>query len=161
MNAKRPSVDELLKRKKISEISIPRCIQAPEEISVAQAVTLMQTNRAGYILLTNKQKQVAGILTETDVVRKVLGQKVDWDAPVRTLMSVNRAALTMDDSVGKVMEVMGKNRIYHIPLLDKEKRVIGVLSVRSLIRFLAEFYPVEVYNLPPDPGQVMETQEGG
>jgi len=46
-------------------------------------------------------------------------------------------------------------RVYHVPLLDEQGNLANVLSVRTLIRFLAEFYPQEIYNLPPDSDQIM------
>jgi CBS domain-containing protein len=55
---------------------------------------------------------------------------------------------------------MAERGFYHIPLV-LNKQLTGILSVRTLIRFLAEFYPAEVYNLPPNPHQIMATPEGG
>lgn len=154
------SVEALLKEKKIYQIVNPRLVQASPDISVREAVELMQTERSGYVVLAEKKK-VVGIFTETDVVRKVLGRAVDWNSPVRLFMTPDPVCLSPRDTVGKAIDVMGEKRFYHIPLLDENGELVNILSVRSLIRFLAEFYPVEIYNLPPDPHQVMNTPEGG
>ena len=61
----------------------------------------------------------------------------------------------------KPIALMGEHRFYHIPLVDDRGELVNVISVRTLIRFLSEFYPTEVYNLPPRPDQVMRTPEGG
>ncbi len=154
------SVDSLLKEKKIFQIVNPRLVQAPPTISVKDAIKHMQDNKAGYMVIAENGKPV-GIFTETDVMRNVLEKDVDWNRPVREFMTPNPVVLTPDDTVGEAIDVMGTNRFYHIPLVDQKGNLVNVISVRTLIRFLAEFYPAEVLNLPPVPNQVMETQEGG
>lgn len=157
---KHPSVETLLKEKKIFQIVNPRLVQAPPTMTVKQAIDFMQKERAGYIVIAEGGKPV-GIFTETDVVRNVLDESVDWNRPVREFMTPNPVVLKPEDTVGEAIDVMGTHRFYHIPLVDEKGNLINVISVRTLIRFLAEFYPAEVLNLPPVPNQVMETQEGG
>ena len=153
-------VEMLLKETKISQIINPKLVQAPPEISLKKAVELMQENKSGYVVIS-KNKKVVGIFTETDVVNKILGRNVNWNSPVSDHMTHDPVVLNPEDSVGQAIDLMGDRRFYHIPLVDNSKELVNVISVRTLIRFLAEFYPVEVYNLPPRPDQVMETPEGG
>ena len=153
------SPETLIKQTKISEITNPKLVQAPPETSVKDAIDLMQASKAGYIVVA-KNKKVVGIFTETDMVQKILDRDVNWSDPISKHMTIDPFVLRPDDSVGKAIELMGERKVYHIPLLDERGNLANVLSVRTLIRFLAEFYPQEIYNLPPRP-QVMETQEGG
>ena len=153
-------VEDLLKEKKIYQIINPRLVQAPSTISVAEAIKIMQDNRAGYIVIA-KGKKCVGIFTETDVVRKIMDQNVDWNRPVSEFMTPEPAVLNPQDTVGAAIDLMGTRRFYHIPLVDEKGELVNVISVRTLIRFLAEFYPAEILNLPPVPNQIMETQEGG
>jgi len=154
------SVDSLLKEKKIYQIVNPRLLQAPPTMTVKAAIGYMQKERAGYIVIAENGKPV-GIFTETDVVRKILEQDVDWNRPVRDFMTPSPMVLTPQETVGEAIDAMGTHRFYHIPLVDEKGNLVNVISVRTLIRFLAEFYPAEILNLPPVPNQVMETQEGG
>lgn len=154
------SVDALLKEKKISEIVNPRLVQAPPDISIQEAIRLMQENRSSYIVVAENKKTV-GIFTETDVVRKILEQNVDWTRPIRDFMTSAPAMLHPEDTVAAAIDLMGQRRFYHIPLVNEKDELVNVISVRTIIRFLAELYPAEILNLPPTPDQVMETREGG
>ncbi len=154
------SVETLLKETKIYQVINPKLVQAPPDISLKKAIEIMQEHKSGYIVVA-KEKKVVGIFTETDVVNKILGRHVNWDAPVSQFMTPNPVVLNPEDSVGQAIDLMGERRFYHIPLVDNHQELVNVISVRTLIRFLAEFYPTEVYNLPPRPDQIMETQEGG
>jgi len=153
-------IEDLLKEKKIEQIVNEKVVQGPPTISIQEAVELMQSKKCGYVVLTD-QKKVVGIITETDIAEKVLGEHLDVKTSVSKFMTHDPLVLTPQDPVGAAIDLMAKNTIYHLPLVDKDKKLAGMLSVRTLIRFLAEYYPTEVYNLPPDPGQVSTTPEGG
>ena len=154
------SIDEILSEKKIYQIVNPRLVQAPPTISIQTAIEIMQSQRAGYIVIADRGKPV-GIFTETDVIRKVMEKNMNWERRVKEVMTPNPVCLRMGDTVGQAIDVMGKKRFYHIPLLDEKGYLVNVISVRTLIRFLAEFYPAEVLNLPPVPNQIIESAEGG
>ena len=154
------SVEQVLKAKRIEEITTPKLVQAPPEISVKDGIDLMQKNRAGYIVVA-KNKKVVGLFTESDVVSKILDKDIDWSKPIQEFMTADWAILKITDPVGQAIDLMSEKKFYHIPLVDDQGDLVNVLSVRTLIRFLAEFYPTETYNLPPRSNQVIETQEGG
>ena len=53
----------------------------------------------------------------------------------------------------------------HLPIVDEKGDLQGVVSARDIIGYLAEFFPMEIYNLPPsttqEQDQVFDTREGG
>ncbi|HTL47942.1 MAG TPA: CBS domain-containing protein [Verrucomicrobiae bacterium] len=153
-------VEELLKEKKIYQIINPRLVQASPSISIKSAVELMQQNKSGYVVIADKKK-VVGLLTETEIVQKILGENINWDAPASEFMNPNPAVLNPKDPVGEAIDHMATHKSYHLPLVNEQQELVGVISVRTLIRFLASFYPQEVYNLPPKLDQIMTSQEGG
>src|SRR3989338_8141868 len=154
------SLENVIRAKKISEIINPKLVQAPPEMSVKDGIALMQEDKAGYIVVA-KNKKAVGIFTETDVVQKILDKDVNWENPISQYMTKDPFVLKPTDTVGTAIDLMGEHKFYHIPLVDDKGELVNVLSVRTLIRFLAEFYPQEVYNLPPHPDQIMDTPEGG
>ncbi len=153
-------VEVLLREKKIYQIVNPKLVQAPPDIMIEDALKLMQENKSGYIVIAKNQKAV-GIFTENDVVLKILERNVDFKRPVSEFMQKDPQVLKMTDEVGTAIDLMGQGNSYHIPLVDEKGSLVNVLSVRTLIRFLSEFYPTEVYNLPPRHDQIMATPEGG
>jgi len=158
MNEKK--IEELLKEKKIHEIINDKINQIHPDVSLKEAVRQMQTTRSRYVVLA-ENREVRGIFTEWDLVQKVLGKSVDYERPVREFMSPDPLVLSPGDAVGTAIDLMAKKKYYHVPLVDESGKLAGMLSVRTLVRFLAAYYPTEVYNLPPDPGQVSDSAEGG
>jgi len=153
-------VAELLQQKKIFQLINPKLVQGSPDLTAQEAVDEMRENRAGYIVIVRDEKPI-GIFTEVDVCHKLLGKNADWSKKVSDYMTCDPMVLNPKDSVGKAIKLMCDHRLYHIPLVDQDQKLTGVISVRTLIRFLAEFYPTEVYNLPPSSDQIVESPEGG
>ncbi len=149
-----------LKDKRIGEVVNPRLIQAPPDISLKRAIDLMRESKSAYIVVA-EGRRVVGMFTESDVARKILGKNIDEKRPVRDFMTPDPIVLRQDDPVGRAVDLMAENDFYHIPLVNEKQELVNVRSVRTLIRFLAEFDPGEIYNIPPNPHQVAPTAEGG
>ena len=139
----RKPIKDLLKENKVAIVAHAQCIQSSPELSISKTLELMRNNKSGYVVLVENGLPV-GIFTEVDVTRKILCSNIDLEKPIRTVMSPNPKVLTRDDSIGTAIDLMGKERFYHIPLVDEKGCLAGIISVRSLIKFLAEFYPTEV-----------------
>jgi CBS domain-containing protein len=153
-------IEQVLKDKKILEIVSTKLVQAGPDVTVEKAIALMNKKKSGYVVIA-KGKQVLGVFTETNLVQKILEQDVSWKSLAKEHMTTEVKVLTMQDSVGTAIDLMGRFNMYYIPLVDEKKSLVNVLSVRTLIRFLAAFYPAEVYNLPPRPDQISTSPEGG
>jgi len=154
------TIEEILKETKIYQILRPRCLMALPSISLKDALDILHAERAGYIVIADEHSKVVGMFTEREVLMKVLRPGVDLKEPVSKYMRTDVHSLKKSDTVGVAIDVMNEFGIRHVPLVDEFGQVCGVLSIRTLVTFLAELFPTEVFNLPPRP-QIHETVEGG
>ena len=74
--------EKIFKQTKIFEVINPKLVQAPPTTSLKETVALMQRQKSSYVVIA-KNKKVAGICTEEDLVRKVLDQKINEAAKLR------------------------------------------------------------------------------
>lgn len=128
--------------------------------SIADAVAAMQAN-GGEAVLVCDGPRLLGILTERDVLLKVLARGVDPDAEVDRFMTASPDSLTADSTVEEALRLMERGGYRTIPLVDAQGRPDGVLRQQDILAFVAEAFPQEILNLPPRPHQVMEQAEGG
>jgi len=159
MSAK--TIEEILKETKIYQILRPKLAWVAPSLSLKQALLLMQRERAGYLVVADEHLKVVGMFTERDVLMKVLRAGVSLDEPISSYMTPNPHALSKHDTVGAAIEYMKEHNVRHIPLADELGQMNGILSVRTVVNFLAELFPTEVFNLPPKSDQIHETVEGG
>ena len=56
---------------------------------------------------------------------------------------------------------MQTGRYRNVPLVDDDRRLVGVVRQEDILKYLAESFPEELLNLPPRPHQRMKQAEGG
>lgn len=156
------NIEEVLRETKIYQILRPKLVMATPQTTLKEALHIMRTERAGYLVIADEHSKLQGMFTEREVLMKVLGRKeVSLDSPVSEYMRTDLHTLTKTDTIERALFLMNEFNIRHIPLLDDFGQVCGILSVRTIIRFLAELFPEEIFNLPPKADQLHETAEGG
>jgi CBS domain-containing protein len=155
------TIEQILRDTKIYQILRPKCLHSLPDITLQEALDLMHREKAGYIVVTDPHLKVLGTFTERDVLMKALKKGVSLDEPMEKYMTHGPTTLKKTDTVGMALDAMREHNVRHIPLVDDLGQMTGVLSVRTIVNFLSELFPTEVFNLPPKADQIHETVEGG
>lgn len=155
------SIEEVLRETKIYQILRPKLVMGLPALTLREALDLMREERSGYLVIADEHSRLKGLFTEREVLMKILGKGVSLEESVTKYMRTDLHTLTKADTIDKALFLMNTYNTRHIPLLDDFGQVCGILSVRTIIRFLAELFPEEVFNLPPSAGQIARTVEGG
>lgn len=123
--------------------------------SIKDVINLMGQLKVSCVLLVNQQ-QLAGILTERDVVR-ITAKQIDLGltpvADVMTEQVITIKASAIEDALG-VLNLMRQHHIRHLPVIDDQGLVIGIFTPRSL---RAVLQPTDMLRLRLV-GEVMTTQ---
>jgi CBS domain-containing protein len=139
------------------ELREPLCVQP--DTALRDATTAMNSARVGCVLVTEGHRLV-GILTERDILKKVVGQ-LDLDCPVAQIMTLNPETVGMDDGIAYALNKMHIGGYRHIPVLDRQGRPVGVVSMRDVVKFIVSLFPAAVLNVPPEPGLAARGLHGG
>ena len=128
--------------------------------SLAEAIGLMREHRVGCLLVVEGERLV-GIITERDLLLK-LGAG-DLSRPVRDFMTREPEVLTLDAPIVYALNKMSVGGFRHVPLVDAERRPVGVVSVKDIIDYIVDFFPNDVLTVPPDPfqGERWHGRDGG
>ena len=119
----------------------------------------VQKEGQGYVLVVDDGKP-AGIMSEREVVTRIVARAVKYDTNVMEFVSRIPCTLTLRDTISEAINIM-KNGIDNIPIVDASGKAVACLRQLDIIRFLAEAFPEQVLNLPPRPHQAMPRPEGG
>ncbi len=102
--------------------------------TVIEAVAAMEKNRVGAVAIV-EQGLLKGIFTERDVMLRVVLAKRD---PQTTAMSevMTTAVQTVPSgtSANEALSIMLEKHIRHLPITDKDGRILGMLSIRNLLQ---------------------------
>lgn len=109
----------------------------PTTVVYSAIETMAQKNIGGLLICENGK--LVGIFTERDYARKlILKGKSSKDTTIGELMTKNPFTVTLDSSIEECMELMSNRRIRHLPCLDENGTLIGVISIGDVVRFIIE-----------------------
>lgn len=115
-------------------------------MTVAAAVDVLTANKVGSVLVMDGPRLV-GIFTERDVLRRVVGGRMDPDkTKVAEVMTRELAVMKPGSTVEDAMTVIAEKRIRHLPVVE-EGKVLGVISQGDINHWLIRNREVEVNQL--------------
>lgn len=106
------------------------------ETTAADAIQLMLQHRVGAVTVVDENSVVVGVFTERDVLRKlVLSGRDPARTPVADLMTTPVILATSATKPGEAFSIMMEHHFRHLPVVDKQGRLIGMLSIRNLLQW--------------------------
>jgi len=122
------------------KLSERELITVDENDQLLEAIKKLAKYNIGAIPVTNSNKKLAGIISERDIVKE-LAKKEDLDYStlfVHQLMTKKVICCESDVLSDKLMELMTKNKVRHIPIVDNNNHPIGIVSIGDVVNRLIE-----------------------
>ena len=125
-------------------------ITLTEGATVHEAITQMAERRRAAVVIVDAGGHLTGIFTERDLLRRVAVPGRDpRHTRLAEVMTRDPETLAPDDLICRAI-----NRLHHagyrtIPLVDAERRPLGIMTVNDIVQWLAELFPEAIVNLPP------------
>ena len=112
-------------------------ITVERDTNVQTAARIMRDRGINSLLVTNG-KEIIGILTDTDMVRRVVGAGVDIrTTTAEKIMSAPIVTIEEDKTVLDASDLMANTRIRHLGVTQGRK-LVGMISVRDILVFLTK-----------------------
>lgn len=102
--------------------------------TVAEAVERMIADKCGAVLISDDSKHLEGIFTERDLMTKVVGNGLDPDATfLEVVMNENPPSLSEGSSIAEAIDILRTRQIRHLPVLNEDRELVGMISLRHLL----------------------------
>ena len=144
----------------IKALGLPSPVSIGTHATVGEALAAVQKHKQGYVLVVQNERPV-GIMTERDVLMKIVARNIHYDTNVADFVSPIPGSLTESDTIAKGIALMLDRSADNIPVVDAAGKVTAVLRTLDVIHFLAQAFPEQLLNLPPNPHQTLPKPEGG
>jgi CBS domain-containing protein len=144
----------------ISALGLSSPVSIGIDATVGEALEAVQRQGQGYVLVLDGDRP-AGIMSDREVMTRIVARAVTYDANVMGFASQVPAVLTEREPIARAIKLMVYESIENIPIVDEDGRATAVLRTLDVIHFLAEAFPEQILNLPPRPHQTMPKPEGG
>lgn len=104
--------------------------------TLGEAVSQLRDHGVGALVVSDDGAGIDGILSERDIVRALAAQGADClDNAVGSAMSSNVVTCQAADSVDKLMVMMTDRRIRHLPVLESDGSMAGIISIGDVVKY--------------------------
>jgi len=122
---------------KAKEIMTRKPKSVTPETSVREAARLMKEEDVGVLPVVDRDgsDRLIGIVTDRDIaIRHVAEGHDSSSCPVSEAMTSSVSTVREDDDVDSVMDLMGKEQVRRIPVIDERGGLIGIVAQADIVR---------------------------
>jgi CBS domain-containing protein len=102
------------------------------DLSLTETALRMRDSDIGCLPIGENDRLI-GMITDRDIVCRAVAQGVDpKTGTARDVMTKGITWCFDDETVADVVERMEQKQIHHIPVLNREKRLVGIVSLSDL-----------------------------
>lgn len=122
---------------KVSELMTQAAVTDAPDDTLAEAAAKMRAQQTGSLLIMSGN-QLAGIVTERDVL-KVVGDGQDpKSVSIRDVMTKDPVTVDPESSIQEAAKIMFDKWFRHLPVTTADGKVVGIISLRDLLSLVAQ-----------------------
>ena len=118
------------------------CITINKGALISELIDLLSSNNIGAVVVVDRGKKPVGMVSERDIIKNLKSNIKN----IEDIMSTDIINCDLSFSSSELMELMNKNKIRHIPIIEKNK-LLGIVSIGDVVKRLIEIYETENLNL--------------
>tara|TARA_X000000950_G_C13765328_1_gene598605 strand:+ start:633 stop:1073 length:441 start_codon:yes stop_codon:yes gene_type:complete len=132
----------------ISQLLTRDVISISENKTIYKAIKLLGKNNIGALPVLNNNMQLCGIISERDIIKNMSNNtSVDFKKSfVNSIMTSVVITINRNIKSEDIMDIMSKNKIRHIPIVEN-KLLIGIVSIGDVLKRLLEKFNLENQHL--------------
>jgi arabinose-5-phosphate isomerase len=105
-----------------------------EDMRIRDVLYRITQSRAGSATVVDRKKKLRGIFTDGDLRRRLKEGERILNRPVKEIMTKNPATVSGERLAAEALEILRSRKIDEVPVVDRARRVIGLLDVQDLLK---------------------------
>lgn len=122
---------------RVTEVMTAPVLTVAGDETPASVASAMLENGIKSVVVIDDACHPIGILTSTDYVQMTAEGINPHDTTVREFMTQTIVSATTDETIPTAADRMRANAINHLPILDDDEKVVGIVSATDLTNYLA------------------------
>lgn len=116
---------------KVKDIMSKNLIICSNDINVINISSIVKKYNIGFIPI-EKNKKIIGVITDRDIVINIISNKVNNDSSIENYVNNNIIHIEENSSIDKCLNIMKKNKVKRLIVVNKEK-IVGVISLSDIL----------------------------
>ncbi|MBF5043748.1 CBS domain-containing protein [Aggregicoccus sp. 17bor-14] len=109
----------------------PRTVR--RDSPLRDAAQIMKDENVGIVPVVDENLRLVGVLTDRDVVvRAFVDERQPHTLRVSDVMTDDVEAVTPEESIHELIELMGRKQIRRVPVVDREDRLLGIIAMADI-----------------------------
>lgn len=126
----------------------PPPITIKADKTIKEAMKLLFDNKIGSLVVVDDAGSPVGIITERDIFRLAYQKSSEFiNLTVGESMTTDLVIGLPEDDLDYIAQIITQNRIRHIPIMDKNKKLCGIISIGDIVKARLEDARVHVRHL--------------
>jgi CBS domain-containing protein len=121
---------------KVKDIMTKNVVSIGADSSVFEAAELMSSSQLGCLVVVDGEAPV-GIVTERDIVRRVVAKGLPVNTKVSEVMSKSLITVDPDASLKEAARLMSSNMIRRLPV-SRDNKLVGIIVAADFVRNLGK-----------------------
>ena len=114
----------------------PKPVTFPPETTVREAIDEMTKRNFGSVIVVNPDDTIAGIVTERDLLKKLLYNRMDPDSTkLSEIMTKEVRVAKEDDYMQDWLRIMSNERFRHLPIVNDNGQVVNMVSQGDFVSY--------------------------
>ena len=119
-----------------------KCITITEDSTISDLANLLTLNNIGAVVVVDSNNKAIGIVSERDVIRN---HNKNYNY-IKNIMTNKLISCDLSISSTSLLEIMNKNKVRHVPIINKDK-LLGIVSIGDVVKRLIKISENENINL--------------
>ena len=112
-------------------------VSVTPDTSIKQTAKIMRENKISSVIVASTQEKITppltGIVTDRDLRNRVVAEGADIHNPINTVMTNSPITIESHTTVFEALIQMLQHNIHHLPVVDKSKHSMGMLTSSDLV----------------------------
>jgi CBS domain-containing protein len=116
----------------LRDLMLKDVVTATKNVTVKDCIELLFKRHVGSVVVVDEAQHCNGIFTERDAIRLV-AQNVPLDASIEKVMTKNTFTVNENTTFEEAKNVIHLHSIRHLPVVDSDGKLVGLISVRHIV----------------------------
>ncbi len=121
-----------MEEKKVADFMVRNVITVTKDETLKEAAVKMRKHRVGSLVVVEGETPI-GIITERDIVYKLVAEGKSFETKVGEIMSRDLKTITKDKTLKEAAKIMAAHGIRRLPVVEKGK-LVGIITMDDIMR---------------------------
>jgi CBS domain-containing protein len=126
---------------KVRGMMIETVVTVSGETSLEEAIGILYNKHIGSVVIIDEDRKCEGIFTERDAIR-VIATGIPVSTPLKDVMTKNPRTIRENATFAEAKRLMNTHHVRHLPVVDEQECVMGLLSLRQVLDELFNVHTV-------------------